>query len=488
MGPKDKTTDDDTMDSDDSSGSSGSESDSEENSLAPPKLAPSNQDNPIFNDLLKNLNNVKSSGKNEILTPAEITLKEEASIEYSSGNNTDEDSEDSEDEDESSQQEEEPQKKPKTEIPSIVVSPAAAAAASIFASKKAKIPEISVPNITKKAEIISITKKKTPTVTVESTTSNATTEDEEVQGAGSSPVKVEISEKHVIPEAIRFDPAKSLENKPKGLVDSLTKYFTPGAKRTSRTALNSLIKPARELQDSSPQGSSSNPVGGSGGLKKRKKSSETAKLFSSGSERDETENISLSQMKKKNRRIKSLDQQNTPTGQQQTGGAPGNPSDSEGAGSNPASVGRRRHTSSGQSQVRSLYDGLSHLYTDCDSRLRHIPSTNYAEKLAGKSSEPMGVDGGQTSLDPKSPGKLSDPNSAQQLGGSQKSPGSNPVPRISSPHRMSDSELAAQKQRLALAALPTTELGLMPSSLNLGNNFSYFCLKECFGLLLRYNT
>ena len=67
------------------SGSSGSESDSEENSLAPPKLAPSNQENPIFNDLLKNLNNIKSSGKNEILTPAEITLKEEASIEYSSG-------------------------------------------------------------------------------------------------------------------------------------------------------------------------------------------------------------------------------------------------------------------------------------------------------------------------------------------------------------------------------------------------------------------
>merc|ERR1712008_476228 len=51
------------------------------------------------------------------------------------------------------------------------------------------------------------------------------TEDEEAQGAGSNPIKVEISEKHVIPEAIRFDPAKSLENKPKGLVDSLTKYF-----------------------------------------------------------------------------------------------------------------------------------------------------------------------------------------------------------------------------------------------------------------------
>ena len=67
------------------SGSSGSESDSEENSLAPPKLAPSNRENPIFNDLLKNLNNIKASGKNEMLTPTEITLKEEASIEYSSG-------------------------------------------------------------------------------------------------------------------------------------------------------------------------------------------------------------------------------------------------------------------------------------------------------------------------------------------------------------------------------------------------------------------
>ena len=57
---------------------------------------------------------------------------------------------------------------------------------------------------------------------------------------------------NVIPEAMRFDPAKSLENKPKGLVDSLTKYFTPGHKRTSRTALNSLIKPAVELQTPSP--------------------------------------------------------------------------------------------------------------------------------------------------------------------------------------------------------------------------------------------
>ena len=45
-----------------------------------------------------------------------------------------------------------------------------------------------------------------------------------------------------IPEAVRFDP-NSLERKPKGLVDSLSKYFTPGVKRTSRTALSSLLKP-----------------------------------------------------------------------------------------------------------------------------------------------------------------------------------------------------------------------------------------------------
>merc|ERR1712223_1385522 len=171
---------------------------------------------------------------------------------------------------------------------------------------------------------------------MESTTSNPTTEDDEVmslqQDAGSTPIKVENSENHVIPDAIRFDPAKSVENnlgaKPKGLVDSLTKYFTPGAKRTSRTALNSLIKPAREMQSPDEQDPGSS-------LKKRKKSNEVKIFGSSGSERDgesASENISLSHMKKKSRRIKSLDQTNlTPTG------ALNNlhPSDSEGAGSNP---------------------------------------------------------------------------------------------------------------------------------------------------------
>merc|ERR1719242_2519520 len=34
---------------------------------------------------------------------------------------------------------------------------------------------------------------------------------------------------------------------------------------------------------------------------------------------------------------------------------------------------RKRHASAGQQQVKSLYDGLSHLYNDCDSRLRSAP-------------------------------------------------------------------------------------------------------------------
>ena len=110
-------------------------------------------------------------------------------------------------------------------------------------------------------------------------------------------------------------------------------------------------------------------------------------------------------MKKKNRRIKSLD----------------HPSDSESPAA--ASVGqRRRHTSSGQ--VRSLYDGLSHLYTDCDSRLRHIPSTNYAEKTRKTENIAENAE-----------------NAEQRV----KSPEAPVSPRISSPHRMSEEEKLANK-------------------------------------------
>ena len=63
---------------------------------------------------------------------------------------------------------------------------------------------------------------------------------------------IETPEQPVIPDSIRFDPSKSLENKPKGLVDSLSKFFTPGMKRTSRTALSTLIKPPSELETATP--------------------------------------------------------------------------------------------------------------------------------------------------------------------------------------------------------------------------------------------
>ena len=76
-----------------------------------------------------------------------------------------------------------------------------------------------------------------------------TSEDEEVTKTNT---KKETPEQPVIPDSIRFDPSKSLENKPKGLVDSLSKFFTPGMKRTSRTALSTLIKPPSELETATP--------------------------------------------------------------------------------------------------------------------------------------------------------------------------------------------------------------------------------------------
>ena len=99
---------------------------------------------------------------------------------------------------------------------------------------------------------------------------------------------------------------------------------------------------------------------------------------------------------------------------------------------NAAAAERRRHTSGGQNQLRSLYDGLSHLYTDCDSRLRHIPTTNYSNKDSGK-------DHGQAESRVRSP---------EAAAAASDTPGK-PENRISSPHRMSDNELRAA----ALAAV-----------------------------------
>lgn len=193
----------------------------------------------------------------------------------------------------------------------------------------------------------------------------------------SSDQEEKVSKLNQIPESVRFDP-NSLENKPKGLVDSLSKYFTPGVKRTSRTAMSTLLKPIDEVEPKT----------------KRRKSH--------GHER-------VSSPKSDGRKSQS---------------------DSEGDKEH-ARTERKRHTSSGQSQVRSLYDGLSHLYTDCDSRLRHIPPANYAEKRRRQLE-----DGSLHEGDPGAEHRVRSPDS--QAGGTLGSP---TPQRVMSPHRMSDSEL-----------------------------------------------
>jgi len=167
-----------------------------------------------------------------------------------------------------------------------------------------------------------------------------------------------------IPTDIRFEP-KNLVVKPKGLVDALSNFFTPGLKRTSRTAMNSLIKPESHNL-----------------IKSDQKVTEQ--------EREEVKKVRLSVEEKEESSKKDEDPK--------------------------ALEERKRHASSGQQQIKSLYDGLSHLYTDCDSRLRSVPNQNYSEKRSeGGSENPSGT--------PKVPEE-----------------------RISSPHRMSDSELKEKEE------------------------------------------
>ena len=141
-----------------------------------------------------------------------------------------------------------------------------------------------------------------------------------------------------IPSDIRFEP-KNLLVKPKGLVDALSNFFTPGLKRTSRTAMNSLIKP---------------------------ESQSIAKT--DGKVPDDVKKVRLS-VDEKEESSKSGDSK---------------------------SEERKRHASAGQQQVKSLYDGLSHLYNDCDSRLRSAPKDQKDPKETSdkreKSSEDKDVD------------------------------------------------------------------------------------------------
>ena len=125
-----------------------------------------------------------------------------------------------------------------------------------------------------------------------------------------------------IPSDMRFEP-KNLLVKPKGLVDALSNFFTPGLKRTSRTAMNSLIKPE------------SQSIGKTDG----KLGEEVKKVRLSVDEKEDSS---------KKEDFRSED--------------------------------RKRHASAGQQQVKSLYDGLSHLYNDCDSRLRSAPKDQKDQK------------------------------------------------------------------------------------------------------------
>ena len=142
-----------------------------------------------------------------------------------------------------------------------------------------------------------------------------------------------------IPNDFRFDP-KNLPNKRKCLVDALSSFFTPGLKRTSRTAMNSLLKP-ETVSKESPLAAA--PAGTDPAVTKV----------------DEAKKVRLSVDEKETASKKDVNEE-------------------------ARNEERKRHASAGQQQVKSLYDGLSHLYADCDSRLR---SASNSEKAAGGKAE-----------------------------------------------------------------------------------------------------
>jgi len=219
-----------------------------------------------------------------------------------------------------------------------------------------------------------------------------------------------------IPDAIRFDP-KSLENKPKGLVDALSNFFTPGLKRTSRTAMNSLLKPESAANNKT-----------------------TASTDQKHTE-SEPKKVRLSVDDNKEHQ----DQQGREEGSTAVTSAA-----TTAQTSSTAEQERKRHASAGKQQINSLYDGLSHLYSDCDSRLRSVPMTNYNEK----SQAVAGAGGGVGSA-----GMLSHHHGGDS--GHQKdqtSAGTSPERMATSPHPMSDSDLK-QKEKEANGGLSKKEAG-----------------------------
>ena len=175
--------------------------------------------------------------------------------------------------------------------------------------------------------------KKAKSKAVVDTESDASGSETEVAKNGEDPPKTGKSALENIPTDFRFDP-KNLANKPKGLVDALSSFFTPGLKRTSRTAMNSLLKPETVPKES--------PLA-------------SAKV-------EEGKKVRLSVEEKE-------------------------VSKKDGAADEAKADERKRHASAGQQQVKSLYDGLSHLYADCDSRLRSAPNSEKAEKEAKEKEE-----------------------------------------------------------------------------------------------------
>ena len=193
-------------------------------------------------------------------------------------------------------------------------------------------------------------------------TTDSESEPEGEEGDGEPPSKVlATSDKNTksalenIPSDMRFEP-KNLLVKPKGLVDALSNFFTPGLKRTSRTAMNSLIKP---------------------------ESQSIAKT--DGKVPDDVKKVRLS-VDEKEESAKCGDSK---------------------------SEERKRHASAGQQQVKSLYDGLSHLYNDCDSRLRSAPKDQKEQKETSdkreKSSDDKDTDSAKaTEEKARSPLRMSD--------------------------------------------------------------------------------
>lgn len=193
-----------------------------------------------------------------------------------------------------------------------------------------------------------------------------------------------------------------MEHKPKGLVDALSNFFTPGLKRTSRTAINSLLKPEKQTLEQSPEKMEIPHVIVEENLKQAEEKVE------------EVVNEKMTTETMEGKRPAELDSTEEVKKVRLSVDAKEDASDSK---SLEGESERKRHASTGQQQVKSLYDGLSHLYTDCDSRLRSVPMTNYDEKRRG---EGAGTPDGSKGL--KSP------------------------PRMASPHRMSDTELKEKEK------------------------------------------